>query len=98
MATVETQSNPSSETPPSISQFWHVLLVMGKINYIPEENFEPANVNNKVHINKQRFSVQLSKSNFLQDIINFVKDYVYPNVKEYIYFEHPIYEKFSTVI
>ncbi|XP_056644813.1 uncharacterized protein LOC130450456, partial [Diorhabda sublineata] len=64
-----------------------------------EVNFEPAVPTiMKLYENKQRIVVQLSKNNFEQDVINFVKEYIVPKTKYFIYFEDPIYEKFSVVL
>nr|CAH7734904.1 unnamed protein product [Callosobruchus chinensis] len=66
---------------------------------ISEVNFEPADpVISKLHTNKQRISVQLSKNNFEPDVIKFVKEFIAPKVKYHLYFEDPVYEKFSTIL
>ncbi|CAH2019369.1 unnamed protein product [Acanthoscelides obtectus] len=45
---------------------------------------------------KQRLLVQISKNNLESDVVNFVKEYIVPDVPYYIYFEDPdIYEPFS---
>lgn len=46
----------------------------------------------------QRMFVQVSERNFEIEIINFIKEYLSPNVNYYIYFQSPCYEKFSTVL
>nr|CAI5862482.1 unnamed protein product [Callosobruchus analis] len=49
--------------------------------------------------NKQRIQVQFSEANFDNDVFNFIRDYVAPDVTYHIYFEKPgIYEKFSAVL
>nr|CAI5820905.1 unnamed protein product [Callosobruchus analis] len=49
--------------------------------------------------NKQRIQVQFSEANFDNDVFNFIRDYVAPDVIYHIYFEKPgIYEKFSAVL
>nr|CAI5858683.1 unnamed protein product [Callosobruchus analis] len=49
--------------------------------------------------NKQRTQVQFSEANFHNDVFNFIRDYVAPDVTYHIYFEKPgIYEKFSAVL
>nr|CAH7733080.1 unnamed protein product [Callosobruchus chinensis] len=66
---------------------------------ISEVNFEPADpLITKLHSNKQRISVQLSKDNFQNDTIKLVKEFVAPNIKYHIYFEDPVYEKFSSIV
>lgn len=48
---------------------------------------------------KQRIIVQISKNNFNQDIINFVKEYMVPNVNYHLLFEpENIYEPFCEVV
>lgn len=48
---------------------------------------------------KQRIKMKFSESNFENEVINFVKSYVVPNIKYSIYFEYgPYYEPFCEVI
>nr|CAH7729553.1 unnamed protein product [Callosobruchus chinensis] len=49
--------------------------------------------------NKQRIQVEFSEANFDNDVFNFTRDYIAPDVIYHIYFEKPdIYEKFSVVL
>lgn len=49
--------------------------------------------------NKQRIQIQISKNQFDKDIINFIKEYIAPNVQYHMYFESPeIYEPFCEVV
>lgn len=48
---------------------------------------------------KKRLNVQISENNFEQDVIDFVKNYISPDIQYYIYFEKPqMYEPFSAVL
>lgn len=48
---------------------------------------------------KRRLLVQISKSNFEQDIINFVKEYIIPDKMYHLYFDNPnTYEPFCEVL
>uniref|UniRef100_A0A1B6DI21 RNA-directed DNA polymerase n=1 Tax=Clastoptera arizonana TaxID=38151 RepID=A0A1B6DI21_9HEMI len=46
-------------------------------------------------IKKMRLLVEISESNFEEDIINFVKEFLVPNVKYSLYFIDDCYEKFT---
>lgn len=53
----------------------------------------------KLFENKQRISVQISNNQFEQDIIEFIKTFIVPNIQYHLYFENPdIYEPFCEVI
>lgn len=66
---------------------------------ISQVNFNPLPVSViKLFKNKQRYLVQISKNNFEKDIINFVKKFIVPKVKYYVYFEDPVYESFAVII
>lgn len=52
----------------------------------------------KFHCDKMRIHLQISETDFEQDTVNFIKEYITPKVKYYLYFETPIYEKFSNVL
>nr|CAH7755026.1 unnamed protein product [Callosobruchus chinensis] len=66
---------------------------------ISEVNFDPADpIIVNLHKNKQRISVQISKNNFENDTIQFLKTYIVPKVKYNLYFEDPVYEKFSVIV
>lgn len=48
---------------------------------------------------KRRITVQISKDNFENDILNFIKEYVIPDKQYYLYFENAeIYEPFCEVV
>nr|CAH7755991.1 unnamed protein product [Callosobruchus chinensis] len=66
---------------------------------ISEVNFDPADpIIVNLHKNKQRISVQISKNNFENDTIQFLKAYIVPKIKYNLYFEDPVYEKFSVIV
>lgn len=82
-----------------------IPIVECPVNYgkhqiiISEVNFAPAKPSKiKLFNTKERISVQISKNNSEQDIITFLKEMIIPKVKYYLYFEDPIYEKFSTIL
>lgn len=68
-------------------------IVLSEVNHPPNEP-----IINKLHNSFQRITVQISKANFNDESFNFIKEYLAPKVKYYIYFESPVYEKFSTVL
>lgn len=47
---------------------------------------------------KMRLIVEISENNFDNDIINFVKSYLVPQVKYNLYFENDFYERFVTSV
>lgn len=66
---------------------------------ISEVNYEPAPPTTiKLYETKQRLLIQLSKNDFENDAIKFLKEFIVPKVKYYLYFEDPVYEKLSVVI
>lgn len=86
--------NPIAEIPIiecSVNQGKNQIII-SEVNYQPAA---PSVV--KLFKDKQRILLQISKNNFEQDIINFIRDYIVPKVKYFLYFEDPIYEKFSSL-
>lgn len=66
---------------------------------ISEVDYEPAEPSiTKLFSDKQRILIQLSKINYIEEIINFIKTYVAPKIKYYLYFENFNYEKFCAVM
>lgn len=49
-----------------------------------------------LHGTKKRLICQLSDNNFDEDLVNFVREYVTPGLRYYLYFENNIYERFVT--
>jgi hypothetical protein len=50
-------------------------------------NPAPVQLRQLFRNSKQRFTVQISKENFETDFLNFVKEYIVPNIQYYCYFE-----------
>lgn len=66
---------------------------------ISEVDFEPATPSViRLFTDKQRYLVQFSKNNYVKEIIDFIKTYVVPKVKYYLYFENFSYEKFCSTM
>lgn len=52
----------------------------------------------KIFDSKTRMIVEISENNFDKNVIDFVKEYLVPNVRYSLYFENEFYERFASVI
>lgn len=68
-------------------------IIISEVNFLPAQ---PSKI--KLHKSKERIHVQFSKNNSEKEIIKFIKEMVLPRIKYYLYFEDPIYEKFSSIL
>lgn len=68
-------------------------IIISEVNFAPAE---PTRVT--LYKTKQRTFVQFSKNNYEKEIVKFIKEIIVPKIKYYLYFEDPIYEKFSSVL
>lgn len=69
-------------------------IIVTEVNH-PSKDIEIHKLFNNQY---QRYIIQISKTHFEEELVKFIKQYLVPNVSYHIYFQSPVYEKFSTTL
>lgn len=82
---------PISEEPVNLGKN---QVILSLVKYNPKK----IKIQKLFDNSKTRLIVEISETNMDNDIVNFVKEYLLPNIKYNIYFENDFYERFAATI